>query len=242
MSPHLGHMHDNRTMTLARALRVLDVDVAADRSEIKQAYWDLVRVWHPDRFAADARLSEKAAWKLSEINAAYHLLQARRRQSAPAVERPAPVSRGRRPGRVTAPVHRVPVQSLPDKSRRERAVRIVAAVATLSVATACVLVSLAPQRTPAPVASAPERIRSLTASPRVDRPIPVTSTRTVAAERSMVTPAERVKSPFSRDLDLALVRSQVQPAPLLPAADVGFVGTATALDTPRAREARVAAP
>jgi hypothetical protein len=69
-------MHDKRSMTLARALRVLDLGPAATLEEIKQAYRDLVRVWHPDRFEGDTRLREKAAWKLSEINAAYGLLEA----------------------------------------------------------------------------------------------------------------------------------------------------------------------
>ena len=62
-------------MTNARALRLLDLESAADRHALKQAYKDMVRVWHPDRFEGDARLRRKAAWKLSEINAAYHVLQ-----------------------------------------------------------------------------------------------------------------------------------------------------------------------
>ena len=37
----------------------------------KQAYKDLVKVWHPDRFAHDPRLQQKAQEKLQEINEAY---------------------------------------------------------------------------------------------------------------------------------------------------------------------------
>ena len=51
----------------------LKSDATAD--EIKQAYRDLVKVWHPDRFAADPRLRAKAEEHLKQINAAYGALQ-----------------------------------------------------------------------------------------------------------------------------------------------------------------------
>lgn len=51
--------------------RVLGVPVDASSSEIKRAYRDLVRVWHPDRFEDDSRLREKANEMLKAINAAY---------------------------------------------------------------------------------------------------------------------------------------------------------------------------
>ena len=41
----------------------------------KQAYKDLVKVWHPDRFAHDPRLQQKAQEKLQEINEAYEKLK-----------------------------------------------------------------------------------------------------------------------------------------------------------------------
>jgi curved DNA-binding protein CbpA len=69
-------------MTLARALRVLDLHAAADRTEVKQAYLDLVRVWHPDRFQRDTRLRERATGRLAEINTAYALLSAPSRTAA----------------------------------------------------------------------------------------------------------------------------------------------------------------
>ena len=40
----------------------------ATEEQIKQAYRDLVKVWHPDRFAGSPRLQEKAQEKLKEIN------------------------------------------------------------------------------------------------------------------------------------------------------------------------------
>jgi len=54
---------------------VLGVDVNVTREQLKQAYRDLVRIWHPDRFANDPRLQEKADAKLKEINDAYKQLQ-----------------------------------------------------------------------------------------------------------------------------------------------------------------------
>ncbi|MET0622330.1 MAG: DnaJ domain-containing protein [Pyrinomonadaceae bacterium] len=42
--------------------------------ELKQAYHDLAKVWHPDRFSHDPRLQRKAQEKLKEINEAYERL------------------------------------------------------------------------------------------------------------------------------------------------------------------------
>ncbi len=42
--------------------------------EIRQAYRDLARVWHPDRFIHDTRLCKLAEEKLKEINIAYEVL------------------------------------------------------------------------------------------------------------------------------------------------------------------------
>lgn len=48
----------------------------ASLSEVKQAYRDLARVWHPDRFASDARLQDKASEQLKAINHAYDAIVA----------------------------------------------------------------------------------------------------------------------------------------------------------------------
>jgi len=56
------------------ALEVLGLDDGATAATIKEAYRDLVKVWHPDRFGSDARLREKAEEKLKEINLAYQTL------------------------------------------------------------------------------------------------------------------------------------------------------------------------
>ena len=42
--------------------------------ELKEAYKDLVNVWHPDRFENRPRLKAKAEEKLKEINSAYEQL------------------------------------------------------------------------------------------------------------------------------------------------------------------------
>ncbi len=57
------------------ALEVLALRPGATPVQIKEAYRDLVKVWHPDRFGSDARLRAKAEEKLQRINEAYRVLQ-----------------------------------------------------------------------------------------------------------------------------------------------------------------------
>ena len=64
-------------MLTKEALDVLALKPGATPTEIKEAYRDLVKVWHPDRFGSDARLRQKAEDKLSQINDAYRVLQSR---------------------------------------------------------------------------------------------------------------------------------------------------------------------
>jgi DnaJ domain len=52
--------------------RALGLQNGATKTEIKQAYRDLAKIWHPDRFSRnDERLRRKAEAKLKEINEAY---------------------------------------------------------------------------------------------------------------------------------------------------------------------------
>jgi hypothetical protein len=69
-------------------------------AELKAAYRDLAKVWHPDRFSHDPRLQQKAQEKLKEINEAYEQLisgKTPRPRSAP----PPPTERSARRARAT---------------------------------------------------------------------------------------------------------------------------------------------
>lgn len=57
------------------ALDVLGLNLGATSAEVKEAYRDLVKVWHPDRFGSDPRLRQKAEEKLRQVNDAYRILQ-----------------------------------------------------------------------------------------------------------------------------------------------------------------------
>ncbi len=53
---------------------ILGIDPDAGPDEIKEAYRDLIKVWHPDRFSGDPRLQRKAQNRLADINLAYKQL------------------------------------------------------------------------------------------------------------------------------------------------------------------------
>jgi curved DNA-binding protein CbpA len=57
-------------LLIREAFDVLGLRPGAPSSEIKEAYRDLVKVWHPDRFGSDPRLRQRAEVKLKEINEA----------------------------------------------------------------------------------------------------------------------------------------------------------------------------
>lgn len=56
--------------------RLFGLNPGASEEEIKEAYKDLIKVWHPDRISNNPRLKEKANAKLREINLAYEVLKA----------------------------------------------------------------------------------------------------------------------------------------------------------------------
>ena len=61
-------------LTGVRALRILGLPPGSSADEIKMAWRDLAKVWHPDRFAHDERLRAKAGDNLSRINQAHEAL------------------------------------------------------------------------------------------------------------------------------------------------------------------------
>lgn len=62
-------------MDINKCFDVLELDKNANIDEIKQAYKDMVNIWHPDRFSSNNRLKQKAENKLKEINEAYEELE-----------------------------------------------------------------------------------------------------------------------------------------------------------------------
>lgn len=65
------------TEDIRRAYDVLELEPGAGAGEVREAYLDLVKVWHPDRHQAEPeRLRKRAEQKLKDITAAYERLRA----------------------------------------------------------------------------------------------------------------------------------------------------------------------
>lgn len=62
-------------MDIKKCFDILELDKNAGPDELKQAYKDMVNIWHPDRFSSNPRLKQKAENKLKEINEAYGAMQ-----------------------------------------------------------------------------------------------------------------------------------------------------------------------
>ena len=63
-------------MNIRDCYAALEIHDGADKEEIRQAYRDLVTIWHPDQYQENTRLQEKATEKLKELNTAYDTLMA----------------------------------------------------------------------------------------------------------------------------------------------------------------------
>jgi hypothetical protein len=71
--------------------RTLGLEPGASREEVKRAYRDLVKLWHPDRVSQDSGLQQQALAHIQRINDAYDKLQ--RRLCGSAVHTSQPQSR-----------------------------------------------------------------------------------------------------------------------------------------------------
>jgi curved DNA-binding protein CbpA len=68
-------IHRKVKMDIRRCFEILELKSGALLDEAKQAYKDIVNVWHPDRFSNNPRLKRKAEEKLKEINVAYETVK-----------------------------------------------------------------------------------------------------------------------------------------------------------------------
>jgi len=73
--PHSGQNQRSAKMSQADCFRALGVASNASWDEVRQAYKDLVRVWHPDRFQSDPELQDRAEQQLQKVNEAYSTLR-----------------------------------------------------------------------------------------------------------------------------------------------------------------------
>lgn len=62
--------------TLDEAYRTLDLQPGASDHEVRRAWRELTKVWHPDRFGSDPALRRRAEEKQKEINEAYEAIRA----------------------------------------------------------------------------------------------------------------------------------------------------------------------
>jgi len=97
-------------MTEREALRLLHLEDSCSQDELRRAYLDMVKVWHPDRFQTDVHLRAKAERTLQVINDAYALLQGRTTNPASA----SATDSGKEPDAATArPEYRAPADAAP---------------------------------------------------------------------------------------------------------------------------------
>ncbi len=61
-------------MDIQQCFEILELNPGISMEEAKLTYRDLIKVWHPDRFAGDSRLQTKADKKLKQINLAYETI------------------------------------------------------------------------------------------------------------------------------------------------------------------------
>lgn len=60
---------------IAQYYAVLSIDSAASSETVKQAYRNLAKIWHPDRYVHDLRLKAQAEIEIKKINQAYEAIK-----------------------------------------------------------------------------------------------------------------------------------------------------------------------
>ena len=170
---------------LSKAYELLGVKPGVSIRELKAAHRDLAKVWHPDRFAHDPRLQEKAQEKLKEINEAYDLI------SSGKTPRPAPTTQAQTVYSPTAQ---------PARSNWKLAVvPVLIFVAVFAVTTRTLLerrTQALPQVEPEPAvqveaATRPESSTrgDVTRKPNRDEPVPAEESASTVTPPSAATPA-----------------------------------------------------
>ena len=89
-------------MDIRQCFDVLELDSNATIDDVKQAYKDMVNIWHPDRFSNNPRLKQKAEDKLKEINEAYEMMQSFLSSKKPLEPEKAPHAKGNSGGDISA--------------------------------------------------------------------------------------------------------------------------------------------
>ena len=133
------------TEEIKQCYRALDLEPGATPAEVKAAWRELVKVWHPDRFPNDAKLKAKGAAKLRDINRAYEILEAHLKPQQPSQDRSTEnkTSREYRPG----PPPKEQKESQPKKPSKAVAIYIGAMiVGSLFIGLDVLRVSLAEKR------------------------------------------------------------------------------------------------
>jgi hypothetical protein len=120
-------------------LSILGLGPDATEKQIAEAYRELVKVWHPDRFESDPSLRKKAEAKLRDINIAYEQLRGYR-----------PPPRGSSPRQASPEEHHAAAPAAQAPDRPTSNVWIFAGVST---ATAVVVGALLYFGLPRPVAT-----------------------------------------------------------------------------------------
>lgn len=124
------------TEDIIECYETLGLDPGASPESVKEAYRDMAKVWHPDRFAGDERLARKAQDKLREINTAYERLQAYFADSQDSLDG-VTVLPARRPAR---PTSEAPPVALPFPDLGRTVAGAVALVAALGIIGVMVIV------------------------------------------------------------------------------------------------------